>query len=134
MRYRYNNTTLILNLALAVLWSYYGISRFVDTGGKAWTDYLFLIIGILYIGIFLVQSFGKYFEITDEKITLTGPFSKTVYIKDLVEMKYYAGDFTFKTREKTLKISKNQMNKSEVPQFEKQVEKIKETLQFNLKS
>lgn len=67
MRYRYNNTMLILNLALAVLWSYYGISRFVDTGGKAWTDYLFLIIGILYIGIFLVQYFGKYFEITDKK-------------------------------------------------------------------
>lgn len=134
MRYRYNNGTLILNLALAVLWSYYGISKIADTGGKAWTDYLFLIIGILYIGIFLVQYFGKYFEITNEKISLTVPFSKTIYFKDLVEMKYYAGDFTFKTKQKTIKISKDQMNKSDVPQFEKQLERIKDTLPFNLKS
>lgn len=134
MRYRYNNGTLILNLALAVLWSCLGISKIADTVGKAWKDYLFLIIGILYIGIFLVQYFGKYFEMTDEKISLTGPFSKTIYFKDLVEMKYYAGDFTFKTKQKTIKISKDQLNRSDVPQFEKQLEKIKDTLPFNLKS
>ena len=127
MRYRHNNRTLILNLALAVLWSGYGISKIVDTGGKSWDDYLFLIIGMLYIGIFLVEYFGKYFEMTDEKITLAGPFSKTIYFKDLIGMKYYAGDFTFKTKERTIQISKDLMNKSDVPQFEKQFEKIKHT-------
>lgn len=130
MRYHHNNRTLILSFALAVIWSYLGISKIVDTEGKSWDDYLFLIIGILYIGIFLVQYFGKYFEMTDEKITLTGPFSKTIYFKDLIDMKYYAGDFTFKSKEKTIKISKDQMNKSDVTQFEKQFEKIKDT--YNL--
>lgn len=67
---------------------------------------------------------------TDEKITLTGPFSKTIYFKDLIDMKYYAGNFTFKTKEKNIQISKDQMNKSDVPQFEKQLEKIKDT--YNL--
>ena len=72
-----------------------------------WTDYGYLLAGILYLGHYLYDLNNQYLTIengTIRKNALYG-FRKKIELNDINSIKKFAGDYTLKTETKELKIN-----------------------------
>lgn len=118
MKFSYANKRLYLNLVLGILWTIIGSSYFFEKENMKWNHYLFIAIGLLYLTIFGYEYLHKYFEINNEKIRLFSVPQEEIKISDIEEVKYYADEYTFKTKNKSLKIVKSQINKTQRSEFE----------------
>ncbi len=120
MQFAYTKRRLLINLILGIGWLGIGISYFFEKDeSSTWKPYLVTVLGICYISFFLFEFFRKYFQITSEKIIINTLPKEEIELKYIKEVKYYANDYTFKTTNKTLKIVKSQINKKQLPDFEK---------------
>lgn len=118
MKFSYANKRLYLNLVLGILWTIIGSSYFFEKENMKWNHYLFIVLGLLYLMMFAYEYLNKYFEITNEKIKLFSIPQKEIKISDIEEAKYYADEYTFKTKNKSLKIVKSQINKTQLSELE----------------
>ncbi|ROI10334.1 hypothetical protein EGI11_00015 [Chryseobacterium sp. H3056] len=118
MQFSYSNKRLYINLILGILWIGIGLSYFFENEKIRWNAYATLILGIVYITMFLYEYTQKYFEITKEKIIIKSIPNKEISLNQITEVKYYADDFTFRSPKKTLKIVKSQINKKQLTAFE----------------
>ncbi|OWK73477.1 hypothetical protein CBW16_08155 [Flavobacteriaceae bacterium JJC] len=118
MKFSYANKRLYLNLVLGILWTIIGSSYFFEKENMKWNHYLFIVLGLLYLMMFAYEYLNKYFEITNEKIKLFSIPQKEIKISDIEEVKYYADEYTFKTENKSLKIVKSQVNKTQLSELE----------------
>ena len=118
MQFSYSNKRLYINLILGILWIGIGLSYFFENEKIRWNAYATLILGIVYITMFLYEYTQKYFEITKEKIIIKSIPNKEISLNEITEVKYYADDFTFRSPKKTLKIVKSQINKKQLTEFE----------------
>ena len=83
-----------------------------------WNHYLSIVIGLLYLVMFTYEYFNKYFEINNGKIKLFSIPAEEILVSEIYDVKYYAGDYIFKTADKTIKIVKSQINKKQLSEFE----------------
>lgn len=119
LEFAFSNRRLYMNLILGILWLGIGISYFFEQDEKLkYKPYFVTILGILYIVLFLYDYTQKYFEITKDKIKINSIPSKEINLNEVIEVKYYADDYTFKTSNRSLKIVKSQINKKQLPEFE----------------
>lgn len=118
MKFSYSRTRLYLNLILGILWTFIGSTYFFDEEKMRWNHYMFIALGLLYLSIFTYEYFNRYFEINNGKIKLFSIPSEEILVSEINEVKYYAGDYTFKTPFKTIKIVKSQIDKNQLSQFE----------------
>lgn len=128
MKYSFTTKKLALNLILGCIWTFLGISKLLTAPELKLLDSLFLFLGIFYLSYFLYEYVKKYFEVTSEKITVFSIPAKEVNLSELVEAKYYADDYTFKTAGKTLKIIKSQIKKSQRDEFDHFFNRLKDKL------
>lgn len=129
MKYAFTNQKMIINFILACVWTGLGISRVTDKEETGYFKYVALILGIFYTVYFLYEFIRKYFEVTADKITIFSLPEKEINLKDLVSVNYYAEDYTFKTTDKTLKIVKSQIKKSQRDEFDQFFNSLKEKVE-----
>jgi len=132
MKFSYSNSRLFLNLVMGILWTFIGTSYFFDEANMRWNHYLFIIIGLLYLAMFTYEYSSKYFEINDRKIKLFSFPTEEIMVSEINEVKYYAGDYTFKTADKTIKIVKSQINKKQLFEFEDFYNNLSKELKKNV--
>lgn len=106
MTVNYSKKRLFFNLFLGVLWFFIGASYLVGEEKLMWHHYGFVVIGLLYLSTFLFEFFKKYFKITSQEIVLFGLKNKKIAFKDLVEIKYFAGDYILKDKNQSITIVK----------------------------
>lgn len=119
MTVNYSKKRLFFNLFLGILWLFIGASYLLGEEKLLWHHYGFLIVGLLYLWIFLLEFFKKYFKITSQEIVLFGLKNRKIDFKDLLEIKYFAGDYVFKDKNKSITIVKSQIDKNQLEDFEK---------------
>lgn len=71
-----------------------------------WSDYIYFIIGLLYLAHYAYDVTHQYLEIEDgviKKNSLYG-FRKKLNLKDIDTIKKFAGDYTLKSNDTELKI------------------------------
>ena len=132
MKISYSKKRLYINLILGILWTGIGLSYFFENDKIKWNVYATLILGIIYIAMFIYEYTQKYVEITKDKITINSIPKKEIEINEIKEVKYYADDYTFKTTDKTLKIIRSQINKTELPEFENFFNNLNKELKKNV--
>ena len=119
LKFAFANKRLYMNLILGILWLGIGISYFIEQDDKLkYKPYVVTILGIAYLLYFIYDFKQKYFEITKEEIRIKTIPSKEINLNELIEVKYNADCFTFKTPNKSIKIVKSQINKKQLPEFE----------------
>lgn len=129
MTVNYSKKRLFFNLFLGILWFFIGASYLVGEEKQMWHHYGFLVIGLLYLSTFLFEFFKKYFKITSQEIVLFGLKNKKIAFKDLVEIKYFAGDYILKDKNQSITIVKTQIEKNQLEDFENMWNEVKSTFE-----
>jgi hypothetical protein len=98
---KYLNTHLILGVVLLIL----GLLNLNYNDENRWFDYGYLVIGLLYMVLYIYQKQVKYLSINHGVLKLHGDFGKKVVLADVKVIKTFAGDYILKTDDKTLTIN-----------------------------
>lgn len=74
-------------------------------GGNHWTAYGNLVISLLYLSMYGFQKKKTYLTIDNDLLKVNGLFGKKVYLKNIKQIKKFAGDYIIKTDKKELTIN-----------------------------
>jgi len=113
MKIKFKKKRIYINFILGAIWLIIGVFKFIDADKIKWSDYAYIVLGILYIGHNLYDLINQYITIengTIQKNKLYG-FNKSMKLKEIDCIKKYAGDYTLKTPERELKISTQLIDK-----------------------
>ncbi len=102
---KFKNKRLRINLGFGIFWIILGVFSLLTKDSVIWTDFGYLVIGILYIGLYLYEMTNQYMTIDNETIKQNGLFGKTINLKDIHRIKKLYGHYTLITKTQELKIN-----------------------------
>lgn len=101
----YKKKHVITTLIFGVVWLILGLLNLNYNDENRWFDYGYLVIGLLYMVLYIYQKLVKYLSINHGVLKLHGDFGKKVVLADVKVIKTFAGDYILKTDDKTLTIN-----------------------------
>jgi hypothetical protein len=107
MKIRFKKKRLYMSALLGIVWTGLGIYNIIEDENLRWMDYVYLLVGILYIGHYLFDFKNQYLRIesgTIRKNRLYG-YGKKINLNEINSIKKFAGDYTLKTDTQKLKIN-----------------------------
>lgn len=119
MKIKFKKKRLRLNLILGIVWIILGTLSIVTDDEIQWTDYGYLVIGILYIGHYLYDLKNQYLTIENGTIRKNGLYGywKKINLNEINWIKKFAGDYTLKTEKKELKINTELIDKNSLTEL-----------------
>ncbi len=111
MTLRFKNNRLRINLGLGIVWIALGIFSLLTKDSVTWTDFGYLAVGILYIGLYIYEMSNQYLTIDNDTIKRNGLFGKKINLKDIHRIKKLYGHYTLITKTQELKINIEWMDK-----------------------
>lgn len=114
------------NLIIGTLCVGWGIYSYFFS--ESFGDYFSIFFGSLFIGIFINQYVYKYVEITDEEIKVNSFPTKTLAIDQVNFIGNFGDDYILRTPNKSLRVSKSQMDHNDFPKFEIFIKKLEKSL------
>lgn len=121
MKIKFKKKRLRANLILGIVWIILGTLSVFENDTLHWSDYGYLVIGILYIGYYLYDLTNQYLTIENGTIQKNGlyGFSKKINLNDINHIKKFAGDYTLQTDQKELKINTELIDKDSLVELNK---------------
>ena len=121
MKIKFKKKRLRVNLILGLVWIVLGTLSIVTDDEISWTDYGYLVIGILYIGHYLSDLTNQYLTIENGTIRKNGLYGywKKINLNEINWIKKFAGDYTLKTEQKELKINTELIDKDALSELNK---------------
>ena len=89
-----------------------------------WTDYGWIVISLMYLGMYFYQKNYNYLTIENGIIKVNGPFGKKLNLIEIKRIKKFAGDYILKTDEKELAINTQIINPSSLAELNAELEKL----------
>jgi len=124
MRIRYKKRHLNINLILGIIWLvWFFISDFTKEKLN-WTDYGWIVISLMYLGIYYYQKKYNYLTLENGIIKVNGPFGKKLNLNEIKWIKKFAGDYIIKTDKKELTINTQIINPSSLAELNAELEKL----------
>jgi hypothetical protein len=126
MKIRFKKKRLYINLILGLVWTGLGVFSLVEDESLRWTDYGYLIVGILYLGHYLYDLNNQYLTIENGSIrknVLYG-FGKKINVNEINRIEKYAGDYIIGTLEKELKINTGLIEEKSLEEFNEILKKL----------
>ena len=126
MKIKFKKKRLIVNLVLGVIWIALGTLSIVTDDKIRWTDYGYLVIGVLYVGYYFYNLTNQYLTIENGTIRKNGlyGFRKHINLNEVNWIKKFAGDYTLKTEQKELKINTELIDKDSLTELNKILAKL----------
>ena len=125
---RYKPKSINYNLIFGIIWLSLGIARVTLVQKDNFFFYGFIVFGICYLTMYFVMKYKQYATITDEVITKNGLLSKSILVKNITEIKEFAGDVIFKTKESEIAINTNQITEDSVIEVKNYAQKLRTEL------
>ena len=126
MKIRFKKKRLYINLILGLVWTGIGVFSLLEDESLRWTDYGYLIAGILYIGHYLYDLNNQYLTIENGSIrknVLYG-FGNKINVNEINRIEKYAGDYIIRTLEKELKINTGLIEEKSLEEFNEILKKL----------
>ena len=110
-----------MNLIFGLAWIALGTLSIVTHDDIRWTDYVFLVVGILYIGHYLYDLTNQYLTIENGTIrkNLLYGYWKKINLNEINWIKNFAGDYTLKTEQRELKINTELIDEDSLSELNK---------------
>lgn len=124
MKIGYKKKHLNVNLIIGLVWF---IWFFVGVFGKEepnWTDYGWIFISLMYLGLYFYQKNYKYLTIENGIINVNGPFGKKLNLTEIKRVKKFAGDYILKTDKKELTINTQIIDPNSLAELNAELEKL----------
>lgn len=84
----------------------------------------FLVIGVVYLGIHFYNFKRQYADISEDRISLNAIPARTIYFKDITEVRKFAGDFIVRAGKKEIVMSSEAMEANSVTEMEALFERL----------
>lgn len=125
MKFSYSFRQLIVNLIMGLVWIGLGIRSLYINETIDYKPIVFIIVGVLFLALFIFQYTKKYFEVTDDWIEVSSIFDKKININDLTKVIFTSGIYVFTSRNKRIKIVQPKIKRDQIASFNKVFDKIK---------
>ena len=126
MKIRFKKKRLYINLILGLVWTGLGVFSLLEDESLRWTDYGYLVAGIVYLGHYLYDINNQYLTIENGSIrknVLYG-FGKKINVNEINRIEKYAGDYIIRTLEKELKINTGLIEEKSLEEFNEILKKL----------
>jgi hypothetical protein len=126
MKIRFKKKRLYINLILGLVWTGLGVFSLLEDESLSWTDYGYLVIGILYLGHYLYDLNNQYLKIENGSIrkNILYGFGKKINLNEINRIEKYAGDYILRTLTKELKINTELIEGKSLVEFNKILKKL----------
>ena len=124
MRIAYKKRNLNINLILGIVWLIFGLLSLNYNGENNWTDYGYLVFGILYLILYFYQRQYKYLTIENGIINVNGPFGKKLNLTEIKRIKKFTGDYILKTDKNELTINTQIIDPNSLARLNTELEKL----------
>jgi hypothetical protein len=124
MKIDYKRKQQILSLVLGLLcllWFFLG--AFVKENPH-WTDYGWLFIALLHLGVYFYRRKYSYLAIENGRITVNGPLGKSMDLSEIKRIKKFAGDYILKADNKELSFSTQFIDPNLLTRLNSELEKL----------
>jgi hypothetical protein len=126
MKIRFKKKRLYINLILGLLWIGIVVFSLLEDASLRWTDYGYLVAGIVYLGHYLYDINNQYLTIENGSIrknVLYG-FGKKINVNEINRIEKYGGDYIIRTLEKELKINTGLIEEKSLEEFNEILKKL----------
>ena len=105
MKIGYKKRHLNVNLIFGLIWL---VWFFIGVFGKEepnWTDYGWIVISLMYLGMYFYQKNYNYLTIENGFIKQNWPFGKKLNLNEIKRIRHFAGEYILKSELKKMKIN-----------------------------
>lgn len=132
MKFPFSKKSVNKNLYLGILWIIIAIIYLLAYDNVKWYFYPTLILGIIYLGIYVYEFQLNYIEISENKIIINSLPRKELNLNEIIDIKYFAGDYILSTPNNSIKIIKSQISKEYISEFEEYINVFQINLNKNV--
>ena len=125
MKFPYKKSTNRLNLIMLIVWTALATAD-IALDNMRWIIVFKVVLAVFYAYQYFYGKQKGYFEITNKSIKIYQLPQKEIVLKDLVEIEKKFDVYYFKSKDKTIKISHQALDKNYKELLDKKVEEIKE--------
>jgi hypothetical protein len=124
MRIAYKRRNLNINLISGIVWLIFGLLSLNYSEENRWTDYGYLVFGILYLILYFYQRRNKYLTIENGILKINGSFGKKINLNEIKQIKKFAGDYILKSDKKKLTINTQIIEPNSLVELNAELEKL----------
>jgi len=124
MKIGYKKKHLNVNLIIGLFWLIWFFVRVFEKNEPNWTDYGWIVISLMYLGLYFYQKNYKYLTIENGIINVNGPFGKKLNLTEIKRIKKFAGDYILKTDKKELTINTQIIDPNSLAELNAELEKL----------
>ena len=124
MKIGYKKRHLNVNLIFGLFWLLW---FFIGVFGKEepnWTDYGWIVISLMYLGMYFYQKNYNYLTIENGFIKQNWPFGKKMKLKEIKGIKHFAGEYILKSELKKMKINIQLINEESLLELKTELKKL----------
>jgi hypothetical protein len=126
MKIIFKKKRLYINLILELVWTGLGVFSLLEDESLRWTDYGYLVVGILYLGHYLYDLNNQYLTIENGSIrkNILYGFKKKINLNEIYRIEKYAGNYILRTLTKELKINTEFIEEKSLAEFNEILKKL----------
>jgi len=124
MKIKYKKRHLNVNLISGFFWLIWFLIGVFGKEEPNWTDYGWIFISLMYLGLYFYQKNYKYLTIENGIINVNGPFGKKLNLTEIKRIKKFAGDYIIKTDKKELTINTQIIEPNSLAELNAELEKL----------
>ncbi|MFD2552509.1 hypothetical protein ACFSQP_11870 [Bizionia sediminis] len=125
MKLDYQKKQLRFNLIFGTIWLGYFFFKLFYNNTMHWLDYGWAVIAISYLSMYFYQKKYGYVTISNNELTLNGPFGKKINLDKVYQIKKFAGDYILVTPKKKVSINGALLSKNQLNILESELKKLK---------
>jgi high-affinity Fe2+/Pb2+ permease len=124
MKIKYKKEPLIVYLTAGFFWFMFFNVILFEKEELNWIDYGWIVMSIIYLGIFFYRKKYYYLTIINDNIRVNGPLGKELKLTEIKRIKKFAGDYIIKTDQKEIIINTQIIDSSSLKELDAELEKL----------
>jgi high-affinity Fe2+/Pb2+ permease len=124
MKIKYKKEPLIVYLTAGFFWFMFFNVILFEKEELNWIDYGWIVMSLIYLGIFFYRKKYYYLTIINDNIRVNGPLGKELKLTEIKRIKKFAGDYIIKTDQKEIIINTQIIDSSSLKELDAELEKL----------
>lgn len=124
MKIKNKKEPLIVYLTAGFFWFMFFNVILFEKEELNWIDYGWIVMSLIYLGIFFYRKKYYYLTIINDNIRVNGPLGKELKLTEIKRIKKFAGDYIIKTDQKEIIINTQIIDSSSLKELDAELEKL----------
>jgi high-affinity Fe2+/Pb2+ permease len=124
MKIKYKKEPLIVYLTAGFFWFMFFNVILFEKEELNWIDYGWIVMSLIYLGIFFYRKKYYYLTIINDNIRVNGPLGKELKLTEIKRIKKFAGNYIIKTDQKEIIINTQIIDSSSLKELDAELEKL----------